>query len=220
MRLLLVEDDNLLGDGIRAGLQQNGYTVDWVTDGRAARQALQTDEFDLVVLDWGLPVQDGIELLAHLRRGGNGVPVLMLTARDTVSDRVRGLDSGADDYLVKPFDLEELCARLRALLRRRGGRASPVIHHGAIQLDPAARRVSIHGQPVDVSPREFAVLELLMENTGKVMSRERLEEALYGWSGDVESNTLEVYIHHLRRKLGNDLIHTIRGVGYLVERCA
>lgn len=220
MRLLLVEDDNLLGDGIRAGLQQNGFTVDWVTDGRAARRALQTDEFDLVVLDWGLPVEDGIELLAHLRRGGNGVPVLMLTARDTVSDRVRGLDSGADDYLVKPFDLEELCARLRALLRRRGGRASPVILHGAIQLDPAARRVSIHGQPVDVSPREFAVLELLMENTGKVMSRERLEEALYGWSGDVESNTLEVYIHHLRRKLGNDLIHTIRGVGYLVERCA
>lgn len=218
MRLLLVEDDAALGDGIRAGLRQAGYTVDWLKDGRAAQLALETEEYALLVLDLGLPRLSGLELLKWLRNAGKELPVLILTARDTVQDRVQGLDGGADDYLVKPFDLDELAARIRALLRRRSGRAVALLQHGELSLDPAARRVERAGQAVDLSPREFAVLQVLLENRGRVMSREQLEQALYGWDGEVESNALEVHIHHLRRKLGSELIRNIRGVGYVIEK--
>jgi DNA-binding response OmpR family regulator len=218
MRLLLVEDDPLLGDGIRAGLVQAGFTVDWIKDGEHARSALETEHYALVVLDLGLPRLGGGDLLRQLRTRGDDTPVLILTARDTVSDRVSGLDAGADDYLVKPFDLDELTARIRALLRRAGGRATPLLHHGTLEVDPAAHRVTLDGQPVELSPREFAILAELLENRGRVLSRERLENSLYGWSGEVESNAVEVHIHHLRKKLGSELIRTIRGVGYMVEK--
>lgn len=218
MRLLLVEDDAMLGDGIRAGLRQAGYTVDWLRDGRAAQLALETEDYALMVLDLGLPRLSGLDLLKGLRGRGNDLPVLILTARDTVQDRVAGLDCGADDYLVKPFDLDELAARLRALLRRRGGRAAPLLEHGDLVLDPAARRVSLGGAEVELSPREYAVLHLLLENRGRVQSREQLEQALYGWDGEIESNALEVHIHHLRRKLGSCLIRNLRGVGYVIEK--
>lgn len=220
MRLLLVEDDRLLGEAVVAGLRQNGFTVDWARDGMAADHALIAEQFDLVALDLGLPRCSGLELLRKLRDRGNTVPVLILTARDTVEDRVQGLDSGADDYLVKPFDLAELNARIRALLRRQGGRGSPVLEHGAIRLDPAAHAVELNGAMVDLSPREFTLLRLLLESAGRVLSRERLEEALYGWNTDVDSNTVEVYIHHLRKKFGANLIRTIRGVGYMVEKAS
>lgn len=218
MRLLLVEDDALLGDGIRAGLRQAGYSVDWCRDGRAAQLALETEPYALMVLDLGLPQLSGLDLLAWLRKKGGNLPVLILTARDTVADRVKGLDSGADDYLVKPFDLEELAARIRALLRRHGGRAMPLICHGRLTLDPAAHAIALDNQAVDLSPREFAVLQALLENVGHVLSRERLEQSLYSWGNEVESNAVEVHIHHLRRKLGTDLIRTIRGVGYVIEK--
>jgi len=217
MRLLLVEDDPLLGDGIRAGLSMDDYSVDWFQDARTAEMALQSEQYDLMVLDIGLPDKSGLEILKHLRQRGQTLPVLILTARDAVSDRITGLDSGADDYMTKPFDLDELSARLRALLRRSGGRASSEIHHGDITLDPAAHSVSRNGKTVELSPREYAVLHLLLENVGKVMSRSRLEEGLYSWDGDVESNAIEVYIHHLRKKLGGELIRTIRGVGYIID---
>jgi DNA-binding response OmpR family regulator len=217
MRLLLVEDDPLLGDGIRAGLGQEGYTVDWFRHGREAEAVLKSERYDLMVLDIGLPDISGLVLLKHLRSRGDALPVLILTARDAINDRVQGLDGGADDYMVKPFDLDELAARLRALLRRRGGRASSQIHHGALILDPAAHRITLNDKPVDISPREYAVLHLLLENQGKVMSRSRLEDSLYSWDGEVESNAIEVYIHHLRKKLGASLIRTIRGVGYIID---
>lgn len=218
MRILLVEDDSPLGDGIRAGLRQSGYTVDWCRDGRAAQLALDAEPYALMVLDLGLPQLSGLDLLKWLRRKGGGLPVLILTARDTVADRVKGLDSGADDYLVKPFDLEELAARIRALLRRHGGRAVPVICHGNLALDPAAHAVTLDGRPADLSPREFAILQALLENAGHVLSRERLEQSLYGWDEEVESNAVEVHIHHLRRKLDAGLIRTVRGVGYVIEK--
>lgn len=218
MRLLLVEDDPLLGDGIRAGLRLAGYTVDWVKDGRAAQLALEADEYSLVVLDLGLPRLSGLELLRWLRQGGRTQPVLILTARDTLADRVNGLDSGADDYLVKPFELEELSARIRALLRRSSGRAEPVLTHGELVLDPAAHRATRLGAEVELSPREFAILQQLLENAGRVLSRERLEQSLYGWNEEVESNAVEVHIHHLRKKLGTELIRTVRGVGYMIDR--
>lgn len=218
MRLLLVEDDEPLGDALRVGLTQDGYTVDWLRDGEAASAALRTEPYELVILDLGLPRKSGIEVLKQLRARGESVPVLILTARDTVSDRVRGLDTGADDYLVKPFDLDELCARLRALLRRRGGRATIQIRHGDIVLDPAAHSVTSEGEPVELSPREFAVLQMLLENRGRALSRHRLEESLYSWDSEVESNAVEVYVHHLRKKLGANLIRTIRGVGYIVDK--
>ncbi len=217
MRLLLVEDDPLLGDGIRAGLTQEGYTVDWLTDGESALAALDTEPYELVVLDIGLPKKTGLEVLKTLRGRGQETPVLILTARDTTSDKVAGLDAGADDYLIKPFELEELNARLRALLRRHHGRASSELVHGDIILDPAAHQVTQEGRLVEISPREFAVLQMLLENRGKVMSRARLEEGLYSWDSDVESNAIEVYIHHLRKKLGSALIRTIRGVGYIID---
>ncbi len=220
MRLLLVEDDKLLGDGIQAGLHQAGYAVDWMENGEDAEAALRTEDYELMVLDLGLPGRSGLDVLKSLRAKDNDLPVLILTARDTVSDRVKGLDAGADDYLIKPFDLNELNARIRALLRRHKGRANPVIAHGKLILDPAAHTVTLDGAPVSLSQREFAILQMLLENRGKVMSRARLEEGLYAWGEEVESNAVEVYIHHLRKKLGSGLIRTMRGVGYVIDKPA
>lgn len=218
MRILLVEDDVLLGEGLITGLSQDGYAVDWITDGVDADLALETERFDLVVLDWNLPGLSGLEVLRRLRARGKDTPVLLLTARDTVTDRVTGLDSGADDYLTKPFDLDELAARLRSLLRRHSGRASPLLQVGELALDPAAHHVTWKGNVVVLSPREFALLRMLMENVGRVVSKSRLEESLYGWNSDVESNTVEVFIHHLRKKFGNEVIRTVRGVGYMMDK--
>jgi DNA-binding response OmpR family regulator len=218
MRLLLVEDDALLGDGIRVGLQQTGFVVDWVKDGQAAKLALEAEVYALMVLDLGLPRLSGTDLLKWLRATGNDTPVLILTARDTVADRVSGLDAGADDYLVKPFDLDELSARIRALLRRAGGRAAPLVVHGKLVIDPASRQVTLEGSPVELSSREYAILLELLENAGRALSREQLEQSLYGWGEEVESNAVEVHIHHLRKKLGAELIRTLRGVGYLVDK--
>lgn len=195
-----------------------GMTVDWVADGLRAEQAMQTDDFDVVILDLGLPRQDGRTTLMKVRQGGNRVPVLILTARDSVMDRVDGLDVGADDYLVKPFDLDELAARLRALTRRREGRAAPALIHGEIELDPAARTVALSGAAVNCTSHELAILQALLENRGRVLSKQRLEESLYGWSEGVESNAIEVHISHLRKKLGKELIRTIRGVGYTIPK--
>jgi len=217
MRFLLVEDDPLLGDGIQVGLMQGGDAVDWMRDGESAEAALRTEDYELMVLDLGLPGRSGLEVLQALRGRGSDLPVLILTARDTVADRVAGLDAGADDYLIKPFELDELRARIRALVRRRHGRASPVIRHGALELDPAAHTVTVDAQPVKLSQREFAVLNLLLDNRGRVLSKSRLEEGLYAWGEEVESNAMEVYIHHLRKKLGADLIRTVRGVGYVID---
>jgi len=218
MHVLLVEDDELLGDGLRAGLRQAGYTIDWVTDGQSADNALINNEFDLVVLDINLPKMSGLDVLRGMRKRGLITPVLLLTARDSIPDRVQGLDSGADDYLVKPVDLDELCARLRVLQRRSVGRSDPILQHGNITLDPASHRVSLNDEPVNLSMREFVLLQHLMENVGRVIPRTRLEQKLYGWEGEVESNSLEVFIHHLRKKLGSNLIRTVRGVGYMIEQ--
>jgi two-component system OmpR family response regulator/two-component system response regulator QseB len=218
MRILVVEDDSLLGDGIQAGLRQAGYSADWVRDGAAADTALAVEEYAAVVLDLGLPRVSGLELLRKLRAAGNAVPVLILTARDAVPDRVAGLDAGADDYMVKPFDLDELAARLRALVRRSHGQTAAVLNVGDLELDPAAHAARFKGQPVELSAREFAVLQALALNAGRVLSRERLEQSLYGWGEEVESNAIEVHIHHLRRKLAPELIRTVRGVGYTMQR--
>jgi two-component system response regulator QseB len=218
MRILLIEDDPLLGDGLTVGLRQNGYAVDWVKDGVAADHALKSDDFALVVLDLGLPRLSGMEVLRRLRERGAGLPVLILTARDATGDKVAGLDAGADDYLVKPVDLDELSARIRALARRAAGRALPQLRHGDLVLDAAARRVSRNGKPVELSAREFDLLQILLDNTGRVMTRTQLEGALYGWRDEPDSNALEVHIHHLRRKLGADFIKTLRGVGYTVPK--
>jgi len=217
MRLLVVEDDPLLGDGIRAGLAQAGFAVDWVEDGRSAELALAAEPYALVVLDLGLPRLSGLELLRGLRAEGDARPVLILTARDTVGDRVEGLDAGADDYVIKPFDLAELTARVRALLRRSAGQADPVLRHGDLALDPAARTVTRAGTRVELAPREFALLHELLRNAGRVMSREQLERNLYRWDQEPDSNAVEVHIHHLRRKLGADLIRNMRGVGYVID---
>jgi len=218
MRLLLVEDDSLLGDGIRSWLTQEGYAVDWFTDGRSAERALKTIDYELVILDLGLPQLSGMQLLKDARARGEDVPVLILTARDTVADRVSGLDGGADDYLVKPFALDELLARVRALHRRSHERSAPLIEHGDIVLDPAEHSVTRAGVPVAVSGREFSVLQTMLENQGRVLSRARIEESLYAWGEEVKSNAVEVHVHHLRRKLGPSLIRTIRGVGYIVDK--
>ena len=218
MRILLVEDDNLLGDGVQAGLAQSGFSVDWVKDGIAGELALKTGQYGGVVLDLGLPRLSGLELLQRLRGHGNKVPVLILTARDRVEDRIKGLDGGADDYLIKPFDLAELAARLRALVRRSRGEAAPTLHLGEIELDPAAHRVNFRGQPVELSLREFALLQELMLNAGRVLSREQLAQRLYSWGEEIESNAIEVHVHHLRRKLAPELLRTVRGVGYLMPR--
>ena len=216
MRILLVEDDKLLGDGIRAGLAQGGFAVDWVEDGHDARLAMAGNRYDALVLDLALPRVDGMEVLRGLRSGRDDTPVLILTARDAVADRIAGLDAGADDYLTKPFDLAELQARLRALLRRAAGKAAPLLRHGALVLDPAAHTVNHGGRPVELSPREFAVLHELLRNAGRVLSRSQLESRVYGWGEEVESNAIEVFVHHLRRKLAPDLVRTIRGVGYMI----
>lgn len=218
MRILLVEDDELLGDGLRTGLIQYGYAVDWLKDGLSADQALKTETFDLVVLDLGLPKMPGITVLQNLRARGQTMPVLILTARESIDDRVKGLDSGADDYLTKPFDLDELCARLRALQRRFSSRAEPLLVHENIILDPAAHTVSLNNELVSVSRREFALLHKLLENAGRVLSREHLTQSLYGWGEDVDSNALEVHIHNLRKKFGQNFIHTIRGIGYMINK--
>jgi len=218
MRLLLVEDDTMIGDSVRQGLRQDGFAVDWVQDGEAAELALRTTEYALILLDLGLPQKSGLEVLRTLRRTGNPIPVLILTARDAVADRVRGLDDGADDYLVKPFALDELAARIRALLRRHSGRADPLITYGDLILNPATHQVTWRGQDVALSGREFAVLQALLERPGAVLSRVQLEERLYGWEEEVASNAVEVHIHHLRHKLDPALIRTIRGVGYMVPK--
>jgi two-component system OmpR family response regulator/two-component system response regulator QseB len=217
MRILVVEDDSLLGDAIQAGLRELGDAVDWVRDGVSASQALQSERYSALVLDLGLPRRSGLEVLQRLRARRDTLPVLILTARDTVEDRIRGLDAGADDYLVKPFDLGELAARLRALTRRAGGHASPVLSLAAIDLDSAAHRVNFRGKPVELSVREFALLHELMLNAGRVLTRAQLEEKLYAWGEEIESNAVEVHIHHLRRKLAPELIQTVRGVGYLMQ---
>lgn len=214
MRILIVEDDPLLGDGIRAGLRQAGFQADHVADGMVAWNSLCTEEFAAVVLDLGLPRLSGLELLQRMRGKGLSVPVLILTARDARSDVVAGLDAGADDYMVKPFDLAELAARLRALLRRAAGSAAAVLEVGALRLDAATHRVDYEGRPVELSPREFALLQALMLSAGKVLTRAQLESALYAWGEEVESNAIEVHVHHLRRKLAPHLIRTLRGVGY------
>lgn len=217
MRILVVEDDALLGDAIQAGLKQSGYAVDWLRDGIAADQALTTEPYAALILDWGLPRLSGIEVLQRLRERKADIPVIILTARDTVNDRIQGLDSGADDYLIKPFDMGELTARLRALVRRASGNTNPVLKAGETELDPAAHQVTYQGKSVDLSAKEFAVLHALMLNQGKVLSRAVLEEKLYAWGDEIESNVVEVHIHHLRRKLAPTLIETIRGVGYLIR---
>ncbi|HEU0188271.1 MAG TPA: response regulator [Gallionellaceae bacterium] len=218
MRVLIVEDDPLLGDALQAGLKQAGYAVDWMKDGVTAEQALGTEPYAAVVLDLGLPRLSGLEVLGRLRSRSSAIPVLILTARDTVEDRIKGLDSGADDYLVKPFDMGELAARLRALIRRASGKTEPLLQVGGVQLDPAAHRVHYQNLPVELSSKEFAVLQALMLNAGKVLSRTQLEEQLYAWGNEIESNAVEVHIHHLRRKLYPGVIETIRGVGYLMPR--
>jgi two-component system, OmpR family, response regulator len=218
MRILVVEDDPLLGDGIKAGLAQAGFAADWARDGVAAQLALATGSYDAVVLDLGLPRLAGMELLRRVRASGNRTPVLIVTARDAVEDRIKGLDGGADDYVVKPFDLHELAARLRALIRRSAGEAAPLLRVGEIELDAAARRVTFDGKPVELPAREFALLHALMLGAGRVLTREQLSERLYTWGEEVESNAIDVHIHHLRRKLAPRVIRTVRGVGYLMPR--
>ena len=215
---MVVEDDAMIGNCIRTGLRQEGYTVDWVRDGAAAELATATTAYDAILLDLGLPGRSGLELLGHWRKQNNPVPVLIVTARDAVADRVRGLDSGADDYLVKPFDLDELAARLRALLRRRSGRATPLIEIGPLTLDPASHEVHLDGAAINLSAREFGVLHALLENPGVPLSRSQIEDRLYGWEEEIGSNAVEVHIHALRRKLGSDWIRNVRGVGYMVPR--
>ena len=216
MRLLLVEDDPMIGAGVQPGRKQDGRTVDWVRDGAAAELAVADGVYEVILLDLGLPRKSGLELLAGLRRKGVATPVLVITARDSVADRVKGLDAGADDYLVKPFDLDELSARIRALTRRQGGRASPVIEVGSLALDPAKHVVTLGGAPIALSKREFSLLHALMKQPGVPLSRAQIEESLYGWDEEIESNAVEVYIHSLRRKLGAERIRNVRGVGYMV----
>ncbi len=216
MRLLLVEDDTMIGEAIRTGLKREGFAVDWVHDGEAAEAALATEPFEVLLLDLGLPRKAGLPVLQALRARDDALPVIILTARDSVEDRVGGLDAGADDYLVKPFDLDELAARIRALLRRKSGRSAPAIEHLGVVLDPAAHTVRRNGEDIALSPKEFALLQLLMERPGTILSRARIEERLYGWGQEVESNAVEVHIHGLRRKLGADYILNVRGVGYRV----
>ena len=218
MRVLVVEDDPMIGEGVRAALRQDAFAVDWTRDGKSADLGLQNERYDIVLLDLGLPGRDGIEVLRAMRARKDRTPVLILTARDAVQERVRGLDAGADDYLVKPFDLSELTARMRSLMRRSSGRAEPVIEHLGLALNPATREVALRGKPVSLSAREFAVLHALLERPGAVLSRGQLEERLYGWGEEVESNAVEVYVHGLRRKLGAEVIRTVRGVGYRVPK--
>lgn len=218
MRILIVEDDRLLGEGLLAGLRQAGFQADWVQDGQSGLDALRAEAFSAVVLDLGLPRLSGLDLLRRARETHCDVPVLILTARDTPQDVIAGLDAGGDDYLVKPFDLGELAARLRALIRRAAGTAAPLLQHGALRLDPAARVATWDGREVELAPREFDLLHELLLNAGRVLTRAQLEARLYPWGSEVESNAIEVHVHHLRRKLSADLIRTVRGVGYVMPK--
>jgi two-component system response regulator QseB len=218
MRILLVEDDEALGEGIRVALKPEGYTVDWARDGASALHALTHEDFGIAVLDLGLPRMDGLAVLQRLRAAANAIPVLVLTARDSTADRIAGLDAGADDYLVKPFDVDELKARIRALLRRSFRRAQPVLEYREVSLDPVAQQVIYRGQPVALQRKEFLLLHELLAQPGRVLTRDHLQQVLYGWDEEAESNALEVHIHHLRKKLFPELIRTVRGVGYLVDK--
>jgi two-component system response regulator QseB len=218
MRILLAEDDELLGDGLRAGLTHEGHAVDWLKDGKAASHALKVETFDMIVLDLGLPKRSGLEVLRELRASGVSTPVLILTAHETIEDRVKGLDSGADDYLTKPFDLYELTARLRALQRRFAARSQPTLSYGALKLDPSSHTVTLNDEVIHLPRREFALLQKLLENVGHVLSRDLLTQSLYGWEEEIDSNVLEVHIHNLRKKLGANFIKTIRGIGYMAEK--
>jgi two-component system OmpR family response regulator/two-component system response regulator QseB len=217
MRLLLVEDDEILGDGLVEGLKMEGYAVDWLTNGKLADEALRINSYELIVLDLNLPDMEGLDILTALRARKDETPVMVLTAKDTVSDRVLGLDSGADDFVIKPFELDEVCARLRALARRNEGRSAPTIECKGIVLDPASHQVTWKDEKTELSQKEFEILSFLMSNIGRVISRARLEESLYSWDSDVESNTVEVHIHHLRKKLDPSIIRTVRGVGYIID---
>lgn len=217
MRLLLIEDDTALGEGIHLALTREGYTIDWLKDGASALHTLMSETFDLAILDLGLPRLDGLTVLKRLRDSGSILPVLILTARDATEDRIAGLDAGADDYLIKPFDVSELKARLRALLRRSAGRARLLIEHAGVCLDPGSQQVTYHQVPVALTPKEYQLLYELLSPPGRIMTRDRLTQLLYGWNEEAESNTLEVHIHNLRKKFSSDLIRTVRGVGYLVE---
>ncbi len=219
MRVLLVEDDSLIANGVLTALKEQGYVVDWLTDGLHAIEAVNNENFDLVVLDVGLPGKDGFEVLQYIRNSSaknSAVPVLVLTARDAIEDKVTGLDKGADDYLTKPFDVNELIARIRALLRRSHGRARTIIEYGELTMDPQDYEVTYQGKVVNLSPKEFAILFSLLEKPGKVVSKSKLEESIYSWDSEIESNALEVHIHHLRKKLSSQLIKTVRGVGYML----
>ena len=218
MRALLVEDDPMIGESVRTALSQDGFAVDWTRDGKSANLALQAERYDIVLLDLGLPSRDGLEVLRAMRSAKDRTPVLIVTARDAVQERIRGLDAGGDDYLVKPFDLDELAARIRSLVRRSVGRAEPVIEHLGLTLNPATHEVALRGKAVELSARELAVLQALLERPGAVLSRAQLEDRLYGWGQEIESNAVEVYIHSLRRKLGTNFIRTVRGVGYMVAK--
>ncbi len=217
MRILLIEDDTMIGKAVHRGLAQAGFTVDWVTDGRSAELALANGVYDLAILDLGLPKKDGMAILTSLRGLGNSMPVLIASARDTVQDRIAGLEAGADDYVLKPFDLDELVARVRALLRRHAGSGSPILKCGALTLDPVRKVVLRDGEVVELSAKEFSVLETLMQRPGAVLSRQQLEESVYGWGEEVGSNAIEVHLHHLRKKLGSGSIRNVRGVGYRVS---
>ena len=218
MRILMIEDDKMLGDATRQGLVKEGYAVDWVQDKKDASIALSVQRYDLVVLDIGLPDGSGLDMLSAMRQKSNKTPVLILTANDTVRDRVRGLDTGADDYLIKPFDIEELCARIRSLHRRSLGEPSPLITYKDIILNPASYHVTKDGKEIEIGPKEFVILQTLIGKAGRVISKTVLEETLYGWDDEFSSNTIEVHIHRIRKKLGNDFIKNIRGVGYIVEK--
>ena len=218
MRLLLVEDDEMIAETVLESMRREGYAIDWAQDGRAAELSLGNGVYDLVLLDLGLPRKDGFDLLKGYRRQGGEAPVIILTARDAVNDRIRGLDAGADDYLIKPFDLDELAARARALLRRRTGHKHPVYTHGELTLDPAAHEVTKGGVPLALVPREFALLQALIEEPARVFTRAELEDKLYGWGEEVGSNTIEVHVHSLRRKIGAEQVVTVRGVGYRLKR--
>jgi two-component system response regulator QseB len=218
MRVLLVEDDDMIAQGLQTALRQGGFAVDWMRDGKSASAALQSAAFDVVLLDLGLPYRDGIEVLRELRKRGDATPVIVLTARDEIQHRIAGLDAGADDYIVKPFDLDEVMARMRSVLRRAAGRGDSSIHHGELRLDPVSRTVDRAGVPVNLSAHEYAVLEALLQRPGAVLSRTQIEDRLYGWAEQIGSNAVEVYIHGLRRKLGSDAVRTLRGVGYFVPK--